>query len=307
VLVLMPGNTYGSIGDLLKKALALSGIECIAYGVLNDLEDAAKCIQERDITCIVGIPLQVLYLSRVKSDILRNKIKKVLLSTDYVPEVLINELTQKFGCRVFSHYGMTEMGYGGGVECEALSGYHMRDGDMYFEIINPDTGKAVEKGQYGEVVFTTLTRQAMPLIRYRTGDIASFSPTECACGTFLNTMKKVLGRIENRVRIGEERFLYLRELDETILPFEEVLDYRACLKDKDRLILEVVVKDNIDSESIKDKIMQNVRNLLPNQPMQRLNVTVVSAARCKPVRLTNSMVKRKIIDYRGGINIEGHI
>ncbi|NLK33851.1 MAG: phenylacetate--CoA ligase family protein [Gracilibacteraceae bacterium] len=307
VLVLMPGNTYGSIGDLLKKALALSGIECIAYGVLNDPEDAAKCIQERDITCIVGIPLQVLYLSRVKSDIFRNKIKKVLLSTDYVPEVLINELTQKFGCRVFSHYGMTEMGYGGGVECEALSGYHMRDGDMYFEIINPDTGKAVEKGQYGEVVFTTLTRQAMPLIRYRTGDIASFSPTECACGTFLNTMKKVLGRIENRVRIGEERFLYLRELDETILPFEEVLDYRACLKDKDRLILEVVVKDNIDSESIKDKIMQNVRNLLPNQPMQRLNVTVVSAARCKPVRLTNSMVKRKIIDYRGGINIEGHI
>jgi phenylacetate-CoA ligase len=307
VLVLMPGNTYGSIGDLLKKALELSNIECIVHGVLKDPEEAAKSIEEKDITCIVGIPIQVHYLNRVKSDVFRNKIKKVLLSTDYVPEVLINELTQKFGCRVFNHYGMTEMGYGGGVECEALSGYHMREGDMYFEIINPDTGKAVEKGQYGEVVFTTLTRQAMPLIRYRTGDIASFSSTACACGTFLNTMKKVLGRLENRVALGEGRFLYLRDLDENILVFEEVLDYRANLEDKDRLILELIVKEDADFERIKIKVMQNVWKLLLNQRIERPNVTVVSAARCKPAGLTNSMIKRKIIDYRGGIKIGRHI
>jgi phenylacetate-coenzyme A ligase PaaK-like adenylate-forming protein len=277
------------------------------HGVLKDPEEAAKSIEEKDITCIVGIPIQVHYLNRVKSDVFRNKIKKVLLSTDYVPEVLINELTQKFGCRVFNHYGMTEMGYGGGVECEALSGYHMREGDMYFEIINPDTGKAVEKGQYGEVVFTTLTRQAMPLIRYRTGDIASFSSTACACGTFLNTMKKVLGRLENRVALGEGRFLYLRDLDENILVFEEVLDYRANLEDKDRLILELIVKEDADFERIKIKVMQNVWKLLLNQRIERPNVTVVSAARCKPAGLTNSMIKRKIIDYRGGIKIGRHI
>lgn len=298
VLVLMPGSTYGSIGDLLKKALALSGIECIVQGVLTDPEEAARLIEEKGITCIVGIPLQVLYLSRVKSYIFKNNIKKVLLSTDYVPEVLINELGCKFGCKVFNHYGMTEMGYGGGVECEALNGYHMREGDMYFEIINPDTGKAVEYGQYGEVVFTTLTRQAMPLIRYRTGDIASFSPTACACGTFLNTMKKVLGRIENRIRIGEEGFLHLRELDETILSFEEVLDYRAYLEDKDRLALEVTVKDDIDFAEIKNGVMQNIRNLLPNQLKYRLNVEVVKAAGHEPADITNSMIKRRIIDYR---------
>ena len=298
VLVLMPGSTYGSIGDLLKKALALSNIECIVHGVLTDPEKAARLIEEKGITCIVGIPLQVLYLSRVKSNVFKNSIKKVLLSTDYVPDVLTNELERRFGCRVFNHYGMTEMGYGGGVECEALNGYHMREGDMYFEIIDPDTGKAVECGQYGEVVFTTLTRQAMPLIRYRTGDIASFSSNPCACGTFLNTMKKVLGRIENRVRIGEERFLYLRELDEIILSFEEVLDYRAYLEDKDRLVLEVTVKEGIDFAEIKEGVMRSIRNLLSNQSKCGLSADIVKAAGNEPAGITDSMVKRKIIDYR---------
>lgn len=298
VLVLLPGSAYGSIGDLLKKALELSGIECIVHGVLTDPEGAVKCIEERGITCIVGIPSQVLYLSRVKSDVFVRNIKKVLLSTDYVPDVLIDELSQKYDCKVFGHYGMTEMGYGGGVECEALCGYHMREGDMYFEIIDPATGKTVEKDQYGEVVFTTLTRQAMPLIRYRTGDIASFSSTVCACGTFLNTMKKVLGRIDNRVRLGESRFLYLRELDETILSFEEILDYKAYMEDKDRLVLKMTTKDDAVFERVKGRVMRNIRNLLSNQSVRRYSVEVVSETGHKPAEIINSMVKRKIVDCR---------
>ena len=135
-------------------------------------------------------------LKQRESEVFKNNIEKILLSTDYVPEILIKEITDKFHCRVFTHYGMTEMGYGGGVECEALNGYHMREADFYFEIINPDTGKRVEEGQYGEVVFTTLTREGMPLIRYRTGDIACFSSEPCVCGTFLKTMGRVFGRID---------------------------------------------------------------------------------------------------------------
>ena len=297
VLVLLPGSAYGSIGDLLKKALALSHIECIVHGVLSDPEKAARCIEEMGITCIVGIPIQVLCLSRVKSGVFRNNIKKVLLSTDYVPDAIINELTQKFGCKVFNHYGMTEMGYGGGVECEALSGYHMREGDIYFEIVDPDTGKVVENGQYGEVVFTTLTRQAMPLIRYRTGDIASFSASDCACGTFLNTMKKVLGRIESRIPLGENRFLHLRELDEIILPFEEILDYKAYLKDGYKFVLELTAENDAAFDRVKGRVMREMEDLLSNQPGCRPDVAVIPAAECAPV-IINSMIKRKIIDCR---------
>ncbi len=304
VLVLLPGNAYGSIGDLLKKALAMSKIECVVHGVMSDPDDTARCIEERNITCIVGIPMQVLYLSRVKSEIFKNRIKKVLLSTDYVPEVLINELTYKYGCRVFTHYGMTETGYGGGVECQALNGYHMRDGDLYFEIINTDTGEAAENGQYGEVVFTTLTRQAMPLIRYRTGDMASYSSAPCACGTFLKTMNRALGRIDNRINLSKERYVYLRELDEIVLAFEEVMDYKAYMGNADILFIEIVTQSSLIYHSVKDEIARKVRSKLYDKLGYGLNIQVIPSQECRTVKITNSMIKREIHDYREDLKNE---
>ncbi|AOT71467.1 DVU_1553 family AMP-dependent CoA ligase [Geosporobacter ferrireducens] len=298
VLVLLPGNAYGSIGDLLKKTLALSNIGCTVHGVLADPEEAARCIEERNITCIVGIPMQVLYLSRAKSEVFKKRIKKVLLSTDYVPEVLIHELTQEYGCSVFTHYGMTEMGYGGGVECEALNGYHMREGDLYFEIINPDTGEAVENGQYGEVVFTTLTRQAMPLIRYRTGDIAAFSSTTCPCGTFLKTMKKAQGRMDNRVELRENQSLYLRELDEIILDFKAVMDYKAYMDIESILIVGITTKNVEDFQSLKSEIAHRLQDILYRKLGYGMDMELIFNGENKPNQIANSMIKRKIHDYR---------
>ncbi|UWG96484.1 AMP-binding protein [Dehalobacter sp. DCM] len=295
VMVLLPGISYGSIGDLLKKALEMSKIQCFIHGVIVDPEQTAKDIIENDITCLVGIPMQVSYLSKLKSDVFKSRIKKVLLSTDYVPDVLIHELTYQYGCKVFTHYGMSEMGYGGGVECEALAGYHMREADLYFEIVNPATGEAVPDGQSGEVVFTTMTREAMPLIRYRTGDIASFSSNPCACGTFLKTMKKVMGRIENKVMIGENKFLFLGELDETILKFKDVWDYKACITDENLLKIEII-SENI---SIKNDVEQSIQTLLDKKLRNNISFTVIVNPDSKPDKITNSMVKRKIREYRG--------
>lgn len=295
VMVLLPGKSFGSVGDLLKKALEMSNIQCFIHGVIVDPEQTAKDIIENDITCLVGIPIQVLNLSRLKNDVFKSRIKKVLLSTDYVPDVLISELSHQCGCRVFSHYGMTEMGYGGGVECEALDGYHMREADLYFEIVNPETGEAVQDGQLGEVVFTTLTRDAMPLIRYRTGDIASFSSDPCACGTFLKTMKKVLGRIDNKIEIGKNKFLFLRELDETILKFKEVLNYKAYITDKDLLKIEIIS----ENKSIKSDIEQSIQTLLYEKLRYKISFSVIISPESNLEKITNSMVKRKIRDFRG--------
>ena len=309
VLVLLPGKAYGTIGDLLKKALALSEVECFVHGVMIDPEDTAKSIEDNDITCIVGIPAQVLYLSRLKTELFKSRIKKVLLSTDYVPETLIHELTQ-LGCSVFNHYGMTEMGYGGGVECQALNGYHMREADLYFEIVDPDTGKAVPDGQYGEVVFTTLTRKAMPLIRYRTGDLACFSPTSCACTTFLPTMKRVLGRIDNRVCIRDNQFIYLRDLDEIILGYKEIIDYKAYMTEPDRLNVEIVLKSGQQSPDTDSGVYSSIRQSLCDAIQKDLycrlgyivNPNVTAIEQNKSDKITNSMVKRKIFDLRGSDN-----
>lgn len=306
VLVLLPGNSYGSIGDLLKKALSRSGTVCFVAGIMGEPGEAARLIAEDNITCIVGIPMQVLYLSREERAVFKSRIRKVLLSTDYVPEVLIHELTEQCGCRVFTHYGMTETGYGGGVECEALSGYHLREADLYFEIIDPETGKAVKDGRQGEVVVTTLTRKAMPLIRYRTGDVASFSAKPCACGTLLKTMNRVRGRLENKVDVGENQPVALSELDELILAFPEVLDYKAVVTDGEILNIETVLRDSGAFQSVRDGMIRKVREYYCNKYKRNITVQVYAKPVNEPDKMENSMVKRRIYDKRKNITGGGN-
>lgn len=289
VLVLLPGPSYGSIGDLLKKALSLSKIECIVQGVLSDVEKTALCIEENNITCIVGIPMQVLYFSKAKPEVFTNHIKKVLLSTDYVPDALVEALSDNGQCKVFNHYGMTEMGYGGGVECECLNGYHLRENDLYFEIIDPITGEPVEDGVYGEVVFTTLHRQAMPLIRYKTGDMARFSTKLCGCGTFLRTMEKVLGRIENKIDINGHA-IHLRELDEILLHFPRILDYKLTVCEKNSLHVKLILANKERCVALKEEIIRRIRGCFPFEFDLRLHVEEDDHS----PKMTNSMIKRKI-------------
>ncbi|AGY74696.1 DVU_1553 family AMP-dependent CoA ligase [Clostridium autoethanogenum] len=299
VLVLLPGNSHGSIGDLLKKALKDIDITCYVQGVLVNPKDTAEFIKEKGIDCIVGIPLQVLYFSRVESETFKANIKKILLSADYVPETLIREITHKFNCKVFTHYGMTEMGYGGGVECEALSGYHMRENDLYFEVINPRTGKVAKDGEYGEIVFTTLTREGMPLIRYKTGDIGCFKAGLCACGTFLKTMERVHGRMENKIVIGKNKFLSMRDLDEIILSFEEVINYNVYIEKKNILYIDIAVKDEEDFYKLKGRIKNSIEKI-PSVRESLIDGTleIVLKYMKKSIEVKNSMVKRKIYDYR---------
>ncbi len=302
VLVLLPGKAYGSIGDLLKKALDLSKVACVVHGVLTNLEEVERCIEENNITCIVGIPMQVLYLSRTKSELFRKYIRKVLLSTDYVPDVLVRELKDRFDCNVYNHYGMSEMGYGGGVECEALNGYHLREGDLYFEIVNPQTGEVVKDGEYGEVVFTTFRRQAMPFIRYRTGDIARFLVTPCTCGTFLRTMDKVTERISNKVVLENREEIHLRDLDEAILQFKEIMEFKANLVEDEQLVIIVTTKDYNEFIRMKEEIANRIHDKLNFY----INLEIKWQQDDRTPKITNSMVKRKINDERRIID-EGHL
>ncbi|HEY3425209.1 MAG TPA: AMP-binding protein [Negativicutes bacterium] len=231
VLILLPGERPGSVGDLLRAGIERLGATAIPHGVVRNIPATLAVMAREQVTSFVGIPLQALALARycVKAGNLSVPLKNVLLSTDYVSQAVVRELKQVWHCQVFDHYGMTEMGLGGGMECAAHGGYHLRDAELYFEIINPDTGEPVTEGEWGEVVFTTLTRRGMPLIRYRTGDISRFIPEPCRCGTLLRRLAPITVRVTGTVRIGEQSWLTMADLDEALLPLAGIIDFTATV------------------------------------------------------------------------------
>jgi phenylacetate-coenzyme A ligase PaaK-like adenylate-forming protein len=225
-LILMPAERPGSVGDLIKRGLERIGCEVIAYGILpyDGSEDgqALALMAERGVTNMLATASAAERLAggrRIGSGVtvhadetvipgsarrardpesvtaqIRNSMKSILLSAEYVSDGARETIERAWDCEVFEHYGMTEMGLGGAMACEAHIGYHPREADLIFEIIDPDTGEVLPDGAYGEVVFTTLTREAMPFIRYRTGDRSRFLPGPCPCGSILKRLDKVSNR-----------------------------------------------------------------------------------------------------------------
>jgi phenylacetate-coenzyme A ligase PaaK-like adenylate-forming protein len=228
VLILLPGDKKDSVGDLLKRGLARMDVEGIVHGPVRDVDNAISDIMRFSADCLVGIPTQVLWIARMAGGVIpAGRIKSVLLSTDYVPRAVVRELESRWHCPVFAHFGMTETGLGCAVECEARSGYHIREADFYVEIVDPGTGQACREGQTGEIVFTTLTRRGMPLIRYRTGDISHFMTEPCPCGSVLRRLGAVAGRLDGRVPLGEDHTLTIIDLDESLFPIEGLINYTA--------------------------------------------------------------------------------
>lgn len=266
VLILMPGDLPASVGDLLVKALPRMGVEGIVHGIVQDPADAIADILRFDIDSLVGIPAQVLSIARHPrvQAIPPGQIKSILLSADYVPSGIVGELERVWDAPVFNHYGTTEMGFGGGVQCDALSGYHLREADLYFEIVDPDSGKPQPGGIPGEIVFTTLTRSGMPLIRFRTGDLASWIPEACPCGTVLPAMGKVRGRITEMARLRTGDWLNIPDLDEVLFPLSGIVNYSAALiKGDDFDRLEIVVYPGTERPRIRNDSVESALLAVP--------------------------------------------
>ncbi len=119
VLILMPRDTPGSVGDLLARAVSRAGAQAFIHGIVKDPVKTISDIVDKEIDCLVGIPTQVLGLARHEQvdQIPERRISSILLSAYYVSFSLGTELQRVWTCKVFGHYGTTEMGLGGAVEC----------------------------------------------------------------------------------------------------------------------------------------------------------------------------------------------
>jgi phenylacetate-coenzyme A ligase PaaK-like adenylate-forming protein len=229
-LVLLPGERPGGVGRLLGEALSRFGARVAAHGVLEDAEAAVDQLMDEGASCIVGSPAHVNLMACVweARGLPRHRVKSVLLCWDAIPEAVVRNCTRIFGCRTFRHWGMIETGLGGAVECAPGSGMHLREAELYMEIVDPATGALLPDGEYGEMVVTTLLRRGMPLIRYRTGDTGRILPSPCSCNSPLRRIDPCIRRARAGMETGPVRFT-LDDLAEPLYGLDGLGDFGAWL------------------------------------------------------------------------------
>lgn len=234
VLILLPASLPGSVGDLLREGLARMEVRGIPYGPVDDPLEVLEVMRREQVTAMVGVPVQVFALAKAAAangSPRPSLVHSVLLSTDRVPGPIARTIERTWDCSVYNHYGMTETGLGGGVDCQARAGYHLREADLLYEIVDPATGRVLPDGETGEVVITTLTRQAMPFVRYRTGDLGRFIPDPCSCGTVLKRMAHIDERVAGHLVLPDGAVIRQRDFDEVLFALEGVLDFRVTVQD----------------------------------------------------------------------------
>ncbi|QJB57423.1 DVU_1553 family AMP-dependent CoA ligase [Pseudodesulfovibrio sp. zrk46] len=225
-LLLMPADRPGGVGQLLTESLQRVGVRAVAHGILEDAEQALEqCLAERA-QCIVGSAAHVNLLAAAweAKRISSHKIRSVLLCWDAVPDAVVRNLERILGCRVFRHWGMIETGLGGAVECEPYSGMHIRETDVYLEIVSPENGESVQDGQFGELVISTPLKLGMPLIRYKTGDVGRILPERCDCGSPLKRLDPIVHRLDDGILVNGN-WLLLRDLNERLYALPGVADF----------------------------------------------------------------------------------
>jgi phenylacetate-CoA ligase len=174
------------------------------------------------------------------------------------------ELESRLGLDALNVYGLSEIvGPGVSAECrEARSGSHVQEDHFLVEVIDPESGDAVPHGEVGELVFTTLTKEALPLIRYRTGDIGSVDATPCVCGRTTARMGPVRGRRDDMLIIRGVN-LYPSQVEHALLGVEGIAPHWQLVVSRPAQLDEVTVHcEPADGFADRDELAKRVRMAL---------------------------------------------
>ena len=167
----------------------------------------------------IGFPVTLLSLARMYGE--GFPVRRALISGDACPACVVSQLETVLGSRTYPHYGSRECGLGGAVTCQAFEGMHLRENHIIPEIID-ENGNVLPDGEYGELVITTIGAEAMPLIRYRTGDYTRILPP-CQCGGVTRRIDAVSRR---------EETISIEDLDSMLFPIAGLVDYRVAFNGK---------------------------------------------------------------------------
>ena len=230
------------------------GVEQIGAAVVpastGSTEKHVRLIRDLGVTGLACTPSYALHLAETmeKMGIDKNDIKLRVGAFGAEPwtENMRKEIESRLGLKAFNLYGLSEiMGPCVSYECDAQNGSHINEDHYFPEIVDPNTLKPLPDGQVGELVFTTLTKEGMPLLRYRTRDLCSITHEQCSCGRTTVKMGKLMGRSDDMLIIRGIN-VFPSQVESVILSTEECAPHFQLIVDRegnlDKLTVQVEVR-----------------------------------------------------------------
>ena len=214
------------------------------------------------------------------------------------------DLEKKLDYKVLDVYGLTEtMGPGVAIECWEQTGLHLAEDHFLAEIIDPDTGEVLPDGEWGELVLTTIDREATPVVRYRTRDITRIIPGECACGRTHRRIDRLHGRTDDMLIIRGVN-VFPSQIEDVMKTMPELSSWYVLelttVAHLDRVTLKVEMEQGFDFDEIRQ--IERLQKELEAKLKTALSVGVkVKVVEPKSIPRSEGKAKR-VIDLREGVN-----
>jgi len=215
-------------------------------------------------------------------------------------EMMRRRIEEMSGVKAYDIYGLSEIiGPGVAIECEHQAGLHIFEDHFYPEIIDPETGEPVPDGAEGELVLTTLSKKAMPILRYRTHDITSFITEPCACGRTIRRMSRIERRSDDMFIIRGVN-VYPSQVETALLSAEGTLPHYQIILSRDKGLDQMEVQVEVTPEVFSDKIraLEDLQRKL-SQAIEQTLCIHVNVRLVEPHSIARSEGKAKrLIDNR---------
>lgn len=255
-------------------------------------------------TAICCTPSYFLYLveqaEKIGKPIQQTKLKKGIFGAEPWSTEMRQRIEADTGVKAFDIYGLSEViGPGVSSECEAQSGLHIFEDHFYPEIIDPDTGETKAPGERGELVFTMITKEALPLIRYRTRDITALHYEKCSCGRTIVRMDRVSHRSDDMLIVRGVN-LFPSQVEEILLEAKGTTPHYLLVLTRSGELDDLEVRVEVTPETFSDevKVLEGLRNGI-RERMKSLIGLSAKVTLVEPGTIERSVGKAKrVLDLR---------
>ena len=260
IQIMLPNTSGRGIGNVLGTALRQNNMRAVVTDVFEESSRQIEHARKHGPTVWfgdAGVIHRITKEMEQRTDLPSLGVRVLFLTMGYVSNAMRNNLEKAWGCRVCTHYGLTETGWGLAVECPSADGYHYNEFGVIAEVVDPVTGEPLPEGSEGELVFTTLGREAMPLLRYRSRDMAWLRKSPCACGCMLDTIGPIERRQEAVAVLPNGTEICPSMFDDTLYSFEHVVDYDISLNRGNGtplLIFKLEMREKMNQERIREAL-----------------------------------------------------